>query len=155
MFTVPCARIFHCITLIELLGAPSSSFMLMNFLWNGGGLSLRASLHCWSSSTGSGGHPVPPLCSWTDKKDNNELHHHLTIEPRCQYCTGTKVSYLAEIWIQGYVPCLVQVQVGWREWEGRTAAANYGLSQSSVQPGGSSTHWTGWWEGNTQEIWWS
>ena len=51
---LPWARMFHCITLMELLlGATSLSPQWMKFLWKRGGLSLRASSHSWSRFKGS------------------------------------------------------------------------------------------------------
>lgn len=137
---------FHCITRMGLPGAPSPSLRWVNFLWKRGGLSLRASLHCRSSSTGS-----DPFCSC---KTYITLNFYFTSGGRLLYilyvCTThvhvceQKRSHLAESWIQVCVRRLGGVQMGWREGERRAAAE--GLSQGAVQPGGPSTHWKHWLE---------
>lgn len=66
--SLPCANMFHCITLMVLLGALLPSLTWVNFLWKRGGLSLRASSHCRSSSTGS-----DTLCPCNTRHDTKHL----------------------------------------------------------------------------------
>ena len=133
--SLPCANMFHCITLMGLLGALPPSPTWVNFLWKRGGLSLRASSHCRSSSTGS-----DTLCPCkTDMTLSISSPQEADYYTHFLYCEQRRWSHLTESWIQVYVCRREGVQMGWREGERRAAE---GLSQGAVQPGGTSTHWT-------------